>query len=162
MEKPDQTIPADLMREIFVFLLLFGIGNTVKSFFFQGGHFTSEDCISASMTISILIYMHWYKDKKIYKAFLYNDKRLLTNFFLLVPGAFSIASGIFFGNVLEPTTVEMINDTNSFMELFLNAAGLGYSFALYILFYSLTTTGFYMISLPVLRLLSIRILDKQT
>ena len=162
MENNDQTIPADLMREILVFLLLFGIGNALKSFFYQGGQFASEDCIGASITISILVYMHWYKDRKTYEAFINQGKRLRTNIFLLLPGTILVASGIYLGNGMEPTTVEMIKETTTFIELFLNLAGLGFAFASYTLFYFLTTMGFYTISLPVLRLLSSNYLDKQT
>lgn len=152
-------IPDKMLRQATVFLILFSLGGALKSIAFNDLIFTPQDCIGASITVSILMYMEIYKTEAFYESFLtFGNKSKSVSVTL-------IASGL----ILSIPLIVFINDyfLTEFANYFFpngNPDVITRSLLAYIVVgpvyfssYLIITVGFCMITIPILRVISIKV-----
>lgn len=150
-----------MVRQATVFLILFSLGGALKSIFFNDLVFTPQDCIGASITVSILMYMEIYKTEALYESFLtFGNKSKSVSVTLIVAGLiFSIPSIVF---INDKFSTEFAGYYFSFGNLEAIMRSLFVFFVVsiaYFFFYLFISVGFFMITIPILRVISIKVFD---
>ncbi len=150
-----------MVRQATVFLILFSFGGALKSIIFNDLNFTPQDCIGASITVSILMYMEIYKTETFYEKFLtFGNRSKSVTVFLLSSGLILSLSLILcikaqFLPKIADYYFSFENLSASMRSIFLFLLVLPvYSFS-----YLFIAVGFFMITIPILRIISIKVFD---
>lgn len=151
-------VPDKMLRQATVFLILFSLGGALKSIVFNDLIFTPQDCIGASITVSILMYMEIYKTEAFYESFLtFGNKSKSVSVTLIAAGLiFSIPFIVFInGNLLTEFASYFFSNGNpdAIMRSLFAYVVVG---PVYFISYLSITVGFFMITIPILRVISIK------
>lgn len=159
----DVIVPEKSIRQALVFLILFSLGNAVKSVAFNDLHFTPQDCIGASITVSILMYMELYKNEDVYERFLtFGHRSKSVTIFLVTMGltlSIFVSMLILCSPIISQVISQIKSGSGNLLEtllviLYTLAITLIYSFA-----YLCVAFGLFLITIPILRIISIHVFD---
>lgn len=148
-----------MLRQATVFLILFSLGGALKSIVFNDLIFTPQDCIGASITVSILMYMEIYKTEAFYESFLtFGNKSKSVSVTLIAAGLiFSVPFIVFINGFLLTEFASYFfpnGNPDAIMRSLFAYVVVG---PVYFISYLSITVGFFMITIPILRFISIKV-----
>lgn len=147
------------IRQALIILILFSLGNAVKSVAFNDLHFTPQDCIGASITVSILMYMELYKNEDVYERFLTFGHRSKSVTIFLVTIGLTLSIFVRMLILCSPIISQIKSGSGNLVGtllviLYTLAITVIYSFA-----YLCVAFGLFLITIPILRIISIHVFD---